>query len=53
MNKAAIILAFILYVVIAIGNFRQKDYPHFLIWLCYAGSQLGFLWWELVKEEMP
>ncbi|MFN7318808.1 MAG: hypothetical protein ACK5S6_04795 [bacterium] len=36
MNKTAIVLAFILYVVIAIGNIRDKDYPHALIWLCYA-----------------
>lgn len=50
MNKFAIILAFILYVVIGIGNIRQKDYPHALIWMAYALSQLGFLWWEYTKE---
>ncbi len=53
MNKTAIILAFILYVIIAIGNFRQRDYPHCFIWLCYAGSLIGFFWDAMIKDEMP
>ncbi len=51
MNKTAIILAFILYVVISIGNLRQKDYPHALIWIAYSLSQLGFLWHEVQKDQ--
>jgi hypothetical protein len=51
MNIIAIVLAFILYMVICIGNIRQKDYPHALIWGAYAVSQLGFLWWEMVKSQ--
>lgn len=50
MNKIAITLAFVLYVITAIGNIRQKDYPHALIWISYSISQLGFLWWEYTKE---
>lgn len=53
MTKTAIILAMILYAVIAIGHYRQKDYPHFLIWLCYAGSLVGFYWDAILKERLP
>jgi hypothetical protein len=50
MNQIAIILAFILYSVIAVGNLRQKDYPHALIWGAYALSQVGFYLYERTKE---
>ncbi len=50
MNKTAIVLAFILYVIICIGNIKDKDYPHALIWGAYGLSQLGFLWHEFIKK---
>lgn len=50
MNKTAIILAFILYMTITIGNLRGKDYPHAFIWFCYALSLVGFYFVENAKE---
>ena len=50
MNTPAIILAFILYVIIAIGNLRQRDYPMCVVWFSYSLSQLGFLWYEMSKQ---
>lgn len=50
-STVAIVLAFVLYVIIGIGNIRAKDYPHAVVWFCYAGSQLGFLWYELVRDS--
>lgn len=49
MSVYALAICFVLYCVIAVSNFRQKDYPHALIWICYALSQLGFLWHEITK----
>lgn len=49
-TQVAIVLSFILYCVIAIGNLRDKDYPHALIWGAYSLSQAGFLWYELTKK---
>lgn len=46
----AIILSFILYCIIGISNVAQKDYPHGFIWFSYALSQLGFLWYEIIKK---
>ena len=49
-TQVAICLSFVLYCVIAIGNLRDRDYPHALIWFAYALSQAGFYWYELTKE---
>lgn len=51
MGVYAIVIAIILYVVIAISNIRDKDYPHAFIWFSYALSQFGFLWYELSKVK--
>jgi hypothetical protein len=49
-TQAAIVLSFILYCVIAIGNLRDRDYPMFWVWASYGSSQLGFLAYELTKK---
>jgi len=53
MNIIAIVLAFILYMVICIGNIRQKDYPMALVWFAYSLSQVGFLLYEINKASKP
>jgi hypothetical protein len=50
--QVAIILSFVLYCIIAVGNLRDRDYPHALIWGAYALSQTGFLWYELTKRTV-
>jgi hypothetical protein len=39
----------VLYVIIAIQNLIDKDYPHFVTWIAYAIANLGMLWYELLK----
>ena len=46
-----LIAGVILNSLMAIGNLRNKDYPHSFIWFCYALSQCGFIWYELSKES--
>jgi len=52
MGVYAIIMAMILYGIIAVSNIRDKDYPHAFIWFSYALSQVGFLWYELSKLKV-
>jgi hypothetical protein len=49
-SQIAIILSFVLYCVIAVGNLRDRDYPHAMVWGSYGLSQLGFLWYEFTKR---
>jgi hypothetical protein len=51
MNIIAIVLAFILYMVICVGNVRQRDYPMALVWFSYSLSQVGFLLYEINKAS--
>lgn len=45
----AVILSTILYVITSISCFRQKDYPHGVMWFGYAFANLGLLWYEFNK----
>jgi hypothetical protein len=45
-----LVLAFILYTWIAITYGIKKDWPMLFIFLCYAGSQIGFIWIEKLKH---
>ena len=45
----AIGIATVCYLVGAIGNILQKDYPHTLMWFSYATANLGLLWYEYNK----
>jgi hypothetical protein len=45
----ALILAIILYLVIALQNFYDKDYSHCFIWVSYACANIGMLLYELDK----
>lgn len=45
----ALVLAIILYIIIAIQNLIDKDYSHALIWISYSMANIGFLWWEIEK----
>lgn len=50
MGIVALILAIILYLVIGIDNLLKKDYPHSLMWVCYALANVALLWYELQKR---
>lgn len=47
----AITISTICYIVCAVDNVRQKDYPHALVWLAYATANIGFLWYEFTKNK--
>jgi len=50
MTTLPLILAFILYTWIAISYAIKKEWPMFFIFMCYAGSQIGFIWLERVGK---
>lgn len=37
------------HVCCGIGNARQGDYPHALMWFAYGLANTGLLWYELTK----
>jgi hypothetical protein len=49
MSKIGIFLAILLYLFIAIGNLKDKDYPHAMMWLCYCLANVALLWYEYTK----
>jgi hypothetical protein len=49
-SKIALILAVILYLVIAGQNLYNKDYPHCLMWVAYSIANMAMLWYETTKE---
>jgi hypothetical protein len=50
MSIYAIAAASLLYLVCAVDNFRQGDYPHCLVWFSYALANMGLLWYEYNKH---
>lgn len=50
MGLTALILAIILYLIIAIDNCMSKDYPHAMMWFCYGLANVALLWYELQKR---
>ena len=51
MSVWAILIASICYLVTAIANFRQKDYPHCMMWFSYFLANCGLIWYEVVKDN--
>ena len=49
MTILPITICLVCYITIGIGNYRQGDYPHAMMWWAYALSQLALLWYELQK----
>jgi len=49
--QIAIPISFVLYVLIAASNARQRDWPMVVVWGAYGLSQLGFLWYEINKAK--
>lgn len=49
MGVYAIIIATILYMLTSVSSFRQKDYPHSLMWFAYSLANIGLLWYEINK----
>jgi len=44
MGMWALILAFLLYLVVSIDLFSKKNYALSLVFLCYAVSNLAYIW---------
>lgn len=44
MGITALIISIILYILIGIQSYLDDDYPHCMIWVCYAMANIGFLW---------
>ena len=51
MNVTAMIIATICYLTVFIGNLRQRDYPHSLMWFSYTLANCGLLWYEFNKSK--
>lgn len=49
MGVYVITITILLYALMGISNFKDEDYPHSMIWTCYALANVGFLWHELIK----
>ncbi len=47
----AIGISTLCYLVCGVDNFRQKDFPHALVWFSYAAANSGFLWYEYIKNQ--
>lgn len=52
MGITALIIATLLYIVISIQNFIDKDYPHALSWFAYSIANVGFIWYEIEKVKL-
>ena len=52
MTIVPLILAFILYMWITITYAIKKDWPMFLVFICYSGSQIGFILSEIFKKSL-
>ena len=48
-----IVLSTLLYLWVAWGSFRQKDYGHALMWAAYALANVGLLIYYYSKKENP
>ena len=51
MSVYALIIATLCYIVTALSNLKQKDYPHALVWFAYAVANFGLLWYEWNKTK--
>lgn len=51
MGIIAVVITIILYLITAIDQYIKKDYPHSLIWFCYACANIGFLWHMIIQEQ--
>ena len=49
MGPVCVTLSTILYALVAISCFYQKDLPHGVMWSGYVFANIGLLWYELTK----
>ena len=49
MNITAILICTGCQICCGIGNFRQGDYPHDMMWSAYGLANCGLLWYEFTK----
>ncbi len=51
MNILPIVIATACYFIVFVGNLRQKDWPHSLMWFSYTLANAGLLWYEWNKTK--
>lgn len=51
MTTLPLILCIMLYWWIALGNLRQGDYGHALMWFAYGLANFGLLYYDLTKGD--
>jgi len=44
MGAIALVLAFVLYLVVAVDLAAKKNYPLSLVFVCYAVANLAYIW---------
>jgi hypothetical protein len=52
MGITALIIATILYIIVSISCFINRDYPHALSWFAYSIANVGFIWYEIEKVKL-
>lgn len=52
LTTAAMAISIVLYLVVAVGNYLDKDYPHAGAWFCYSLANAFFIWYELSKDRL-
>jgi hypothetical protein len=50
MSVPFILIATACYVLTAVSNLRQRDYPMALVWASYSLANIGLIWYELSKK---
>lgn len=50
MGLTALVLATVLYLIIAADNLFKKDYPHAGLWFSYAMANGFMVWYEVIKN---
>jgi len=51
MGITSVIITIILYLITSLDQILKKDYPHALIWFCYACANVGFLWYMIIQQQ--
>jgi hypothetical protein len=51
LTTAAMAISIVLYLIVAVGNYVDKDYPHAGARFCYSLANAFFIWYELSKDR--
>ena len=50
MSFPCISIATVCYMITAMANLKQRDFPMALVWFSYSLANIGFLWYEVTKK---